>query len=162
MKVQINVEYLTNQGREAGKLMFKASDSVLYSIVGNEPTKIEKELAIENALWRMNEEGCFNLIGNSEDIEVNGKWFYNAPFHQLEPIPNVSYPLLFCLDTIGINYFSIDDQYYVGDYDAMCGEAERFEMSREDYCKRFCIEVTENYVCKAIVIYQENNNYFRS
>jgi len=78
------------------------------------------------------------------------------------PIPNVSYTLLFCLDVIGINYFSIGDQYYIGDYDVMCGEAERFGMSREDYCKRFRIEVTENYVCKAIVRYQEDNNYFRS
>ena len=161
MKISINIEFIPNAGRDSGEIKFKTSDTVIAYIRGEQPTQAERVGALESALAKMNDKGCFHYVGENETIVVNDVWFYDPNFEQLNLLPKTSYVLLFCLDKIGIEYFTTGYGCYIGTLERFTHLADLNGMSVNHYCRIHGVEVTEDYVCGAIVDYEEKNGVYR-
>ena len=161
MNLQLNIEFIPNAGRDSGEIKFKTSDTILAYIRGEQPTQAERVGALESALAKMNDKGCFHYVGNNETIVVNDVWYYDPNFKQLNPLPKTPHLLLFCLDRIGVDYFVTDYGCYIGTLDRFTRLADLNGMSVNHYCRIHGVEVTEDYVTKAIVDWEESNGVYR-
>jgi len=161
MKLQINIEFIPNAGRDSGEVKFKTSDTVIAYIRGEQPTQAERVGALESALAKMNDKGCFHHVGENETIIINDVWYYDSKFEQLNPLPKTPYLLLFCLDRIGVDYFVTDYGCYIGTLEQARYAADLNGMSVNHYCRIHGVEVTEDYVTRAIVDWEENNGVYR-